>query len=58
MGLITFVVLGAFVLGGGLIGYAAIAGGLPAPGELTNRASTFQSTRILRSRRQSPHRNF
>ena len=47
MGLLSFVVLAALGLGGALIAYAVIAGDLPSPGELTNRASAFQSTRIL-----------
>lgn len=46
-GVLTFLALAAFGLGIALIGYATIAGNLPAPTELTNRASTFQSTRIL-----------
>ena len=46
-GALAFTILAALALGGALIGYAAIASGLPAPGELTQRASRFQSTRIL-----------
>lgn len=46
-GVLAFVILAALAVGGALIGYATIAAGLPAPGELTARASRFQSTRIL-----------
>ncbi|MCC9075857.1 PBP1A family penicillin-binding protein [Litorilinea aerophila] len=46
-GILAFVALAAFGLGGGLIGYAVIAADLPAPDELTSRASSFQSTRIF-----------
>ena len=45
-GILFFLVLAVFGLGLSLIGYAVIAGDLPAPGELQNRASSFQSTRI------------
>ena len=44
---LVFFALAVLALGGALIGYAAMTAGLPAPDELTNRASTFQSTRIL-----------
>ncbi len=46
-GIVTFLVAAAFGLGAALIGYAVIASDLPSPSELTNRASSFQSTRIL-----------
>ncbi len=46
-GLLAFLVFAAFLFGLGLIGYAVIAGDLPAPGDLRNRASAFQTTRIL-----------
>ncbi len=46
-GVLIFIALLIIGVGGALIGYAAIASGLPAPGELTSRASSFQSTRIF-----------
>lgn len=48
-GLLTFVVLGAFLIGLGLIGYSLMASDLPAPDELDDRASHFQTTRIYDS---------
>ncbi len=48
-GLLTFVILTAFLLGLGLIGYSVMAGDLPAPDELDDRASHFQTTRIYDS---------
>ncbi|MEZ4555038.1 MAG: PBP1A family penicillin-binding protein [Caldilineaceae bacterium] len=45
-GALVFLVLAVFALGASIIGYALIAADLPAPGELRNRASTFQTTRI------------
>lgn len=44
--MLAFLLLSALVAGIGFIGYALIASGLPAPGDLRNRASTFQTTRI------------
>ncbi len=41
--------LSAFLLGLGLIGYSLMAGDLPAPDDLDDRASHFQTTRILDS---------
>ncbi|MCL4833973.1 MAG: PBP1A family penicillin-binding protein [Caldilineaceae bacterium] len=46
MGLITFFVVAFLALAGVIVAYAQIAGDLPLPSELTNRASAFQSTRI------------
>ncbi len=46
-GMLTFVIVLLFLAGGSLTAYAAVAARLPAPGELLNRASAFQSTRIL-----------
>jgi penicillin-binding protein 1C len=46
VGGMAFAVLAMFGLGLLLIGYAAIAATLPAPSELANRTSTFQTTRI------------
>ncbi len=48
-GLLSFVVLSAFFLGLGLIGYSLMAGDLPAPDDLDDRASHFQTTRIYDS---------
>ena len=48
-GVLTFVVLSAFLIGLGLIGYSLMAGDLPAPDELDDRASHFQTTRIYDS---------
>lgn len=45
-GALVFLVFAVFALGMSIIGYAMIASDLPAPGELRNRASTFQTTRI------------
>jgi penicillin-binding protein 1C len=47
MGVISFVVLAALLMGSALIGYAAIVSDLPRANELKAEASTFQSTRIL-----------
>ncbi len=45
-GVLAFLLLAMFGVGALLIGYAAIAATLPAPSELSNRTSTFQTTRI------------
>ncbi len=45
-GLLTFTLLAALVIGVALVGYSFIASDLPAPGDLRNRASNFQTTRI------------
>ena len=45
-GALLFVVLAGLVVGGLLIGYAAMARDLPSPGELRQHASSFQTTRI------------
>ena len=45
-GMLAFVTLGALTAAVLLVGYALIARDLPAPSELRQRASTFQSTRI------------
>ena len=45
-GMATFAILALFGVGLLLIGYATIASRLPSPGDLTSRASSFQSTRI------------
>jgi penicillin-binding protein 1C len=45
-GLLTFLLLAALAVGIGLVGYSLIASDLPAPGDLRNRASNFQTTRI------------
>jgi 1A family penicillin-binding protein len=45
-GAAAFAILTLFGVGILLIGYAAIASRLPSPGDLTSRASSFQSTRI------------
>ncbi len=45
-GMATFAILALFGVGILLIGYATIASRLPSPGDLTSRASSFQSTRI------------
>jgi len=44
---LTFALLAALGVGMGLVGYALIAAGLPAPGDLRSSASNFQTTRIL-----------
>ncbi|MBV7337800.1 transglycosylase domain-containing protein [Chloroflexi bacterium TSY] len=46
-GFFAFIALAAFGAGGLLLAYAVIAQGLPSPAELKNRASSFQSIRIL-----------
>jgi 1A family penicillin-binding protein len=48
-GLLSFVIVAAFFLGLGLIGYSLMAGDLPAPDDLDDRASHFQTTRIYDS---------
>jgi membrane peptidoglycan carboxypeptidase len=45
-GAVTFAILALFGAGLLLISYAAIAATLPAPSELADRTSTFQTTRI------------
>lgn len=45
-GVFAFVTLGALILTATLVGYTAITQDIPTPGELSERASSFQSTRI------------
>lgn len=48
-GALSFLILGAFLVGVSLIGYSLIAGDLPPSNDLRDRTSSFQTTRIYDS---------
>lgn len=47
IGLLLFLIVALLAAGGALAAYAGVARDLPAPGELPQRASQFQTTRIF-----------